>query len=88
MIHTYDTSSPLTIEQFVGRKKGSGYGVPYTTKRMKMKWLSTNTPFKKLYLSGQDAMGPGIMGAMFGGVEAAAKVIGGNGYRLIIKELR
>lgn len=87
MIHTYDTSSPLTIEQFVGREKGSGYGVPYTTKRMKMKWLSTNTPFKNLFLSGQDAMGPGIMGAMFGGVGAAARIIGSKGYPTIMKKL-
>ena len=88
LVNAYDTSTPLTLQDFLNRKQGASYGVPYTTKRMGMKWLSNHTPIQNLFLSGQDAFGPGIVGAMMGGVGAAAKVLGPAGYPKIMQMVK
>ncbi|MBP2833803.1 FAD-dependent oxidoreductase [Aquimarina sp. U1-2] len=87
MISKYDASTPLTLEKFTSREQGASYGVPYTTHRMKLKWLSNKTPFRNLYLSGQDTFAPGITAAMMGGVGAAAKVLGTMGYLKIMRKV-
>ncbi len=86
-INDYNISTPLTTKSFLSRDRGSSYGVPFTTKRSRLKWLSTRTPFKNLHISGQDAFAPGIMAAMMGGVSAAANTLGGLGYFRIMKEV-
>ncbi len=88
MISEYDSSSPLTMEKFVSREQGASYGVPYTTNRMQMEWLTNRTPIHNLYLSGQDAFGPGLMAAMMSGVSAAACVLGSAGYLRIMKHVK
>jgi len=87
LIAEADSSSPLTTRDFLSREHGASYGIPYTTERMHLEWLSSKTPIRQLFLSGQDTMGPGVTGAMMGGVSAAALVLGGKGYPNIMKHV-
>jgi len=85
LVAGHTTSTPLTTAHFVSRARGSSYGVPFTTKRAGLDWLSAKTPFKHLHLSGQDVFGPGLMAAMMGGVSAAANTLGPLGYFKVMR---
>lgn len=72
IVETFDVSSPLTMEYFQGNSGGAFYGIPCVPKRLDAPFCSAITPVRGLYLAGQDALTPGVTGAMFGGVIAAA----------------
>jgi phytoene dehydrogenase-like protein len=74
-----ELSTPLTTEHFTAHPRGSIYGVPATPERYRKSWLKPDTPLKNLYLTGADAGCLGIMGALMGGVSAAARIIGPMG---------
>lgn len=63
-----ELSTPLSTEFFTGYKNGAIYGIPITPGKLKQKWFGFKTPVKNLYLSGADALMPGIMGALMSGV--------------------
>ena len=84
-VAAYNISTPLTTNKFLSREKGSSYGIPFTTERANLQWLSAKTPYKNLHLAGQDVFGPGIMAAMMGGVSAAANTLGLLGYFKVMK---
>lgn len=86
-VSAYNISTPLTTTKFLSREKGSSYGVPFTTRRPTLKWLSAKTPYKNLHLSGQDVFAPGIMAAMMGGISAAANTLGSLGYFKLMKQI-
>ena len=69
-----DLSTPLSMVSFTGHRHGAFYGLEVTPKRMFSEALDMKTPIKGLYLSGQDVCSPGIEGALWGGVLAAANV--------------
>jgi len=72
MITFHELSTPLSTLTFTGHEKGGAYGLETTPRRMLSRALNAKTPIPGLYLCGQDVVSPGIMGAMFGGVLAAA----------------
>jgi phytoene dehydrogenase-like protein len=74
MVTFSDLSTPLTTVAYTGHEQGSIYGLETTPRRMLSRALNAKTPIQGLYLSGQDAMSPGITGAMFGGAFAAASI--------------
>jgi len=67
-------STPLTTRAITGHHKGAFYGIDTTPERLMSEALQTRTPVPGLFLAGQDVLSPGIPGALWGGVLAAATV--------------
>jgi all-trans-retinol 13,14-reductase len=67
-------STPLTTRAITGHHKGAFYGIDTTPERLMSEALQTRTPVPGLFLAGQDVLTPGIPGALWGGVLAAATV--------------
>lgn len=67
-------STPLTTRTITGHHKGAFYGIDTTPDRLMSEALQTRTPVPGLFLAGQDVLSPGIPGALWGGVLAAATV--------------
>jgi all-trans-retinol 13,14-reductase len=77
LVDYHEVSTPITIEQFTGHRAGNIYGIPPRLDRYKIEGLGVKTPVSNLYLTGTDALGHGIMGAMMSGVLCAGVVLGG-----------
>ena len=71
-IDRVELSTPLSTDFFTRAVDGSMYGLQPTPGRFQNKWLRPGTPVKGLYLAGSDVGSMGIMGAMTGGMMAAA----------------
>lgn len=71
-----ELSTPITNEGFTGHPQGSIYGLPCTVERFSKKWLGAKTPIENLYLTGADALSPGIAGALGGGFSCLAHLLG------------
>jgi all-trans-retinol 13,14-reductase len=69
-----ELGTPLATASFTGHEKGGFYGVETTPRRMLSEALNARTPVPGLFLSGQDVLTPGIAGALWGGMLAAAAV--------------
>jgi phytoene dehydrogenase-like protein len=88
LIEFADLSTPLTIAYFDASDRGAIYGIPFVPERLQQPWIGVKTPIQNLYLTGADALGPGILGAAWGGVMAAAAVNGGSGIPKIMAAMR
>jgi len=69
-----ELATPLSTVSATGHYQGAFYGLDVTPKRLFSEALRMKTPIKGLYLAGQDVCAPGIAGALWGGVLAAANV--------------
>ena len=69
-----ELGTPLATAKFTAHEKGGFYGLEMTPRRVMTEALSARTPVAGLYLSGQDALCPGIAGAMWGGMVCAAAI--------------
>ncbi len=74
MITHRNLATPLATAGITGHEQGSFLGLENTPRRATSPALRMKTPIRGLYLSGQDVVTPGIFGAMWGGVLAAASV--------------
>jgi all-trans-retinol 13,14-reductase len=74
MIAHHELATPLATASITGHDRGGFYGLENTPGRMMSDTLRIKTPVPGLYLSGQDVATPGIFGAMWGGLLAAASV--------------
>jgi all-trans-retinol 13,14-reductase len=74
MIVYHEISTPLSTAHFVRRAQGESYGVETTPRRFACQGLRMKTPVPGLYLAGQDVVTPGLVGAMQGGMLAAAAI--------------
>ena len=74
LVRYSEVSTPLTMAHYTRTPRGAVYGLAPTPARFLSKSLGVRTPLKGLYLAGQDAMRPGVTGAMMGGIMAAAAV--------------
>ena len=74
----HELSTPLSTRHFSNHPRGEVYGVELSPERFRLPWLGPRTPVPGLYLTGQDAVAHGIVGALYGGVVAAAAVLGRN----------
>ncbi len=70
----HELSTPLSTVTFTGHCKGAFYGLEVTPERVMSDALRAKTPISGLYLAGQDVASPGIPGALWGGLLAAASV--------------
>ena len=87
-VRSVEVATPLTIEHFTSHEGGCFYGLPLTPERFAADLASPSTPIDGLYLTGQDAGMPGIVGAALAGMSTACKVLGPAGYPRIMRSLR
>ncbi|MCG6884361.1 MAG: hypothetical protein LJE62_11475 [Silicimonas sp.] len=67
-------STPLSTASITGHHHGGFYGIDVTPDRVLSGALQAKTPVPGLILAGQDVLSPGIPGALWGGIFAAASV--------------
>ena len=87
-VRSVEVATPLTIEHYTSHEGGCFYGLPLTPERFAADLASPSTPIDGLYLTGQDAGMPGIVGAALAGMSTACKVLGPAGYPRIMRALR
>jgi len=69
-----ELGTPLATAAYTAHEKGGFYGLETTPRRVLSDALSPRTPVPGLFLSGQDVMSPGIVGALWGGLLCAAAI--------------
>ena len=74
LVRVCEVSTPLTMVHYTRTPHGAVYSLAPTPARFLSRSLGTRTPLKGLYLAGQDAMSPGVTGAMMGGIMAAGAI--------------
>jgi all-trans-retinol 13,14-reductase len=74
LVRVCEVSTPLTMVHYTRAPHGAVYSLAPTPARFLSRSLGTRTPLKGLYLAGQDAMSPGVTGAMMGGIMAAGAI--------------
>jgi phytoene dehydrogenase-like protein len=79
-----ELSTPLSTRHFSGHPRGEMYGLGHMPERFGMR-LRSQTPVRGLYLTGQDLVMAGVVGALYGGVMAASAVLQRNVLREILK---
>ena len=67
-----ELSTPVSTDNFCRPVAGSIYGLEPTPQRFRNPWLRPRSPVPGLYFSGSDVASVGVVGAMMGGVLAAA----------------
>ncbi|MDO9178891.1 MAG: NAD(P)/FAD-dependent oxidoreductase [Agitococcus sp.] len=72
----YELSTPLSTQFFCWYEKGEIYGLDHDPKRFEQTWLRPKTDIDGLYLTGQDIMTCGVVGAMIGGLMTAVSIGG------------
>ena len=80
----YEVSTPLTVQHFITGPLGS-LGLPSTPARFRLKWASSTTPIKNLYISGVDSFCWSVNGAMIGGIKAYRLIVEGISWKNIRK---
>lgn len=74
MVSYHEMSTPLTMQAYTGAQQGASYGLEVSPRRFLSDALNVRTPISGLFLAGQDVTSPGVVGAMMGGVLAAAAI--------------
>ncbi len=80
----HELSTPLSTRHFTNYDRGEIYGVAFTPERFRVAWLGPRTPIGGLFLTGQDAVAHGVMGALYSGLVSASVVLGRN----VLKDVR
>jgi len=74
-IQTVHTSTPITWENWVYRKKGRVGGIPQSMARSLLDWTSNKTPLEGLYLCGDTTYpGQGIPGVTLSGINVYYRI--------------
>lgn len=77
-----ETSTPLSTAWFCRYGRGELYGLDHTPERFDQTWLKPKTAIGGLYLTGQDILTCGVVGAMIGGLVTTLAIQGVRGARL------
>lgn len=75
-IDYYEVSTPLSTEWFCAYDQGELYGLDHDTARFQQDWLQPKTSIPGLWLTGQDILSCGVVGAMMAGVMTTTAVAG------------
>ncbi len=78
----YELSTPLSTDFFCRYSHGEIYGLNHNPERFEQNWLKPKTSIPGLYLTGQDVMTCGVLGAMVGGLLTAVNTGGLKGLKL------
>ncbi|KIW87156.1 uncharacterized protein Z519_12267 [Cladophialophora bantiana CBS 173.52] len=84
LLHYSELSTPLSVEDYTSHAAGAIYGFKGTTQTYASSVLSKPSPVAGLQISGTDASSLGVVGALFGGVLAASRVLGPFGFLRIM----
>jgi all-trans-retinol 13,14-reductase len=71
-----DIFTPLTLRDFVDCPEGSCYGVMRKTSQLLKIASLNNIPLSGLYLAGQNAVAPGVLGSILGSFNVARQIAG------------
>ena len=82
-----EVATPLSIEHYTSHSQGCFYGLPLTSQRLNAGLTTPDTPIPGLFLTGQDAGFPGIVGATMAGWTSACRILGPKGYLQINRSL-
>lgn len=82
-----DVFTPLTLRDYVNCPEGSCYGVLRSSRQLLKIASLNNLPIGGLFLAGQNAMAPGVLGCVLGSFNAARQIAGEEGFALKIKHL-
>ena len=74
LVTYHELATPLATVAFTGHRQGAFYGLDVTPERVMCHALRAKTPIEGLFLAGQDVASPGIPGALWGGLLAAASI--------------
>ncbi|WP_166267714.1 phytoene desaturase family protein [Marinobacter caseinilyticus] len=80
-----ETSTPLSTAWFCRYSRGELYGLDHTPERFNQDWLRPKTKVPGLYLTGQDVLTCGVVGAMIGGLITTLAIQGVRGTSLVKK---
>ena len=83
-----EVSTPLSTNHFCRYKQGEAYGLAHTKARFEQEWLTPNTRVKGLYLTGQDLISCGVVGALMAGMVTAMSVVGLRGAGTLMKKIK
>jgi all-trans-retinol 13,14-reductase len=82
----YEVSTPLSTQYFNFYQRGELYGINHDPQRFAQSWLTPRTKIPGLWLTGQDILSCGVVGAMMGGV-LTAQAIGGLKMLPVLKQV-
>ena len=83
-----EVSTPLSTSHFCRYKQGEAYGLAHTKARFEQDWLTPKTKVQGLYLTGQDLISCGVVGALMAGMVTAMSVVGLRGTGTLIKKIK
>ncbi len=75
-IDYYETSTPLSTDYFCRYEHGEAYGLAHTKHRFEQEWLNPKTKIPGLYLTGQDIVSCGVVGALMSGMMTTLSIVG------------
>jgi phytoene dehydrogenase-like protein len=84
-IDYYELSTSLSTDYFCRYEQGEIYGIDHDPQRFEQDWLKPKTDIPGLYLTGQDIVSCGVVGAMVGGLLTAVQLGGIKGMQLAKK---
>lgn len=73
-----DVYTPLTIRDYVNAPEGACYGIMRSSRQLLRAISLNNVPVAGLFLAGQNAVAPGVMGCLFGSFNVARQMIGSS----------
>jgi len=72
----YEVSTPLSTQWFSGWSRGELYGLDHSPARFRAQWLGPRTRVPGLWLTGQDVLSCGVVGAMTAGLATFSAMVG------------
>ena len=84
----YELSTPLSTEKFTSYASGEIYGLNHDPERFQQRFIRVFTPVKNLFLTGQDIVSCGIVGALMSGVITASTMMKRNYLSIIVNKAR
>ncbi len=73
-----ELSTPLSTRHFSGYERGEIYGLESSPDRFEQRFLKPRTPIRGLYLTGQDVLTCGVVGALASGYLTASAILKRN----------
>lgn len=84
----YEVSTPLSTSHFCRYKQGEAYGLAHHRARFESDWLKPKTSVPGLYLTGQDIISCGVVGALMAGMVTAMSIVGVRGAAVMLKNIK
>jgi all-trans-retinol 13,14-reductase len=83
----YEVSTPLSTQYFCEWQRGELYGLDHDPQRFTQDWLAPRTKIPGLWLTGQDIVSCGVVGAMMGGLLTATAIAGPRKMAPVMKRI-